>query len=349
MPRPGETSVAGRHRRLEATVSARSEALDDLQQGYSLAEAELAASRQRARKLEADLGAAAEAAAAAAARIQALEATIGSLNDELELVHRSRSMQLTRPLRLAADALRTMVRAARSGGRAFAHLLDRPGVYVGLARGKPPGEILALARGFLGRGGPKPVAPEPVRFDLRSTAGPIVILTTHHCEYIARAMRAALERVGIAAQIIFERPSGGYADVPHFVICPQMFPVLPGFYVAFQMEQSVSSRWFTDDYLGRLENSFAVFDYSTRNISFRREGLSLKQIYYLPVGHLPGLAANLPSGEEADDYDVVFYGDANNERRQAFLHELRKYCRVRVVSEVFGEELYRILRARRWW
>lgn len=329
---------------LEATVSARSEALDDLQEGYSLAEAELAASRQRARKLEAALGEAAEAAAAAAGRIQALESTVGSLDDELELVHRSRSMQLTRPLRRAADAARHVLRAARSGGRAFAHLLDRPGVYVDLARGKRPGEVLALARGFLDRGGPKPVAPEPIRFDLRSAGGPIVILTTHHCEYIARAMRGALQRVGIAAEIIFERPTGGYADVPHFVICPQMFPVLPGFYVAFQMEQSVSSRWFTDEYLGRLENSFAVFDYSTRNISFLAgKGLSLKQIYYLPIGHLPGLAANLPSARDADDYDVVFYGDANNERRQAYLHELRKYCRVRVVSEVFGEELYRIL------
>ena len=237
-----------------------------------------------------------------------------------------------------------MLNAAGTGGSACAHLFARPGLYLRLAWGKSPAEVLALARGFLGRGGPKPVAPEPVRFDLRSAAGPIVILTTHHCEYIARAMRGALERVGIAAEIIFERPVGGYADVPHFVICPQMFPVLPGFYVAFQMEQSVSSRWFTDDYLSRLENSFAIFDYSTRNISFLKDkGLSLKQVYYLPVGHLPGLSASLPPGADTHDYDVVFYGDANNERRQAYLNELRKHCRVRVVSEVFGEELYRIL------
>lgn len=329
---------------LEATVATRSEALDDLQQGYFRAEAELEASRQRADELEAALTAAAEAAAAAAGRISALEAKALALDAELQMVHGSRSMQLTRPLRRAADAARRMLNAAGTGGSACAHLFARPGLYLRLAWGKSPAEVLALARGFLGRGGPKPVAPEPVRFDLRSAAGPIVILTTHHCEYIARAMRGALERVGIAAEIIFERPVGGYADVPHFVICPQMFPVLPGFYVAFQMEQSVSSRWFTDDYLSRLENSFAIFDYSTRNISFLKDkGLSLKQVYYLPVGHLPGLSASLPPGADTHDYDVVFYGDANNERRQAYLNELRKHCRVRVVSEVFGEELYRIL------
>lgn len=301
---------------LESVLAARLQELGVLQADHARVEGELEASRQRE----------------------------GELAAELQLVHGSRSMRLTHPLRSLGAAARRMLQGAGPGVRACAHLLGRPRRYLGLARGKPPREVLALARGFLGRGGPKPVVPEPVRFDLRSAAGPIVILTTHHCEYIARGMRGALERVGIDAEIIFERPASGYADVPHFVICPQMFPVLPGFYVAFQMEQSVSSRWFTDDYMSRLENSFAIFDYSTRNISFLKDkGLSLKQVYYLPVGHLPGLSASLPPGADTHDYDVVFYGDANNERRQAYLNELRKHCRVRVVSEVFGEELYRIL------
>lgn len=301
---------------LESSLAVRAEALDVLRRDYASTEGELEASRQR----------------------------VGGLEAELALVYRSRSMRLTRPLRSAGEVARRVVASGGPGIRACVHLLGRPGRYIGLARGKSVREVLALGRGFLRRGGPQPVAPEPARFDLRSSAGPIAILTTRHCEYIARGMQAALERVGIASGIIFERPAEGYADVPHFVICPQMFDTLPGFYVAFQMEQSVSSRWFTEDYLRRLENSYAIFDYSTRNISFLKEkGLSLKQVYYLPVGHLPGLTDSLPPAEEAVDYDIVFYGDANNERRQAYLAELRKHCRVRVVSEVFGEDLYRIL------
>ena len=63
-------------------------------------------------------------------------------------------------------------------------------------------------------------------------------------------------------------PEEGYLDVLYIVICPQMFPVLPGQYIVYQLEQSVSSRWFTDDYLARLENSLAIFDYSLKNIAF---------------------------------------------------------------------------------
>ncbi|KGM52943.1 hypothetical protein N792_01560 [Lysobacter concretionis Ko07 = DSM 16239] len=303
-------------RDLEAALAVQSEEFDVLQQEFSRVEGGVEASLQRMSDLEA----------------------------ELQLVYGSRSMQLTRPLRSAAAAVRRVIQSAGPGVRAFGYLLARPGRYLGLAKGKSVGEVLTLTRGFLSRGGPEPAAPQPVRFDLRSPAGPVVILTTRHCEYIAREMHGALARVGIASEIIFEQPAGGYVDVPHFVICPHMFPVLPGFYVAFQMEQSVSSRWFTEDYMGRLENSFAIFDYSTRNISFLKEkGLSLKQVYYLPVGHLPDLSANPRPAADADEYDVVFYGDASNERRRAYLQELRKYCRIRVVSEVFGEELYSIL------
>ena len=264
--------------------------------------------------------------------------------NELRIVNASWSMRLTRPLRAMKAILVGVWRRTRTVFNACRHLLAEPGRYLRIAADTRPGEVFSLSREFIARGGPKPVAPEPVRFDLRAVSGPVVILTTRHCEYIAREIRDALARVGIDSEIIFERPASGYADVPHFVICPQIFPELPGFYVAFQMEQSVSSRWFNADYMRMLENSFAIFDYSTTNIAFLKDsGLSLKQIFYVPVGPLPDL---LPEGQQpdhSDEYDVVFYGDANNERRQKYLQELSSRYRVKVVSEVFGEELYRIL------
>src|SRR5690606_41902148 len=55
---------------------------------------------------------------------------------------------------------------------------------------------------------------------------------------IAKLMQRALECAGITAKIIQSVPAGAYEDVPHFVICPQMFERLPGMYVAFQMERS---------------------------------------------------------------------------------------------------------------
>ncbi|MGL5667157.1 MAG: hypothetical protein ACRDD9_13595, partial [Shewanella sp.] len=120
--------------------------------------------------------------------------------------------------------------------------------------------------------------PEPISLGDKETAE-LVILTTSHCGYLAELMCNSLKKVNIQAVVQYQMPEEGYLDVLHIVICPQMFPVLPGQYIAYQLEQSVSSRWFTDDYLARLDNSLAIFDYSLKNIAFLQDkGLSYHQI-----------------------------------------------------------------------
>lgn len=164
------------------------------------------------------------------------------------------------------------------------------------------------------------------------------ILTTPHCHYLALLMSDALSSVGKESEIIFEEPENGFGEQLHFVICAQIFKRLPPLYVAWQMEQSVSSRWFTPDYLTILENSWGVFDYSFRNIEFLQEqGLKYQQLYYLPVGYR--VAEFLP--EKNEQVDVLFYGDINNDRRRGYINELKKHFTVEVVSNLFGEELYK--------
>lgn len=137
-------------------------------------------------------------------------------------------------------------------------------------------------------------------------------------------------------------PAGGYLDIPHFVICPQIFQKLPEKYVAFQMEQSINSRWFTESYFQSLKNAFAIFDYSLTNIRFlNQKDIKTTNIYYMPIDYQTDFQKH-----RIDDYpefDVVFYGDVNNERRQKYLTELSKYFRVKIVNEIYGEALYKIL------
>lgn len=164
------------------------------------------------------------------------------------------------------------------------------------------------------------------------------ILTTKHCTFVAELIKRNLHKAGYPAQIIYEAPSTGFNSTLHFVICPQMFTTLPGTYIAFQMEQSVSSRWFDESYLRTLENSYAIFDYSSANIHFLQEkGLSFKQIYYTPISYIPDYAATAPVEKE---YDVLFYGDANNERRREYLAALKNKYKTKVISNQFGETLY---------
>lgn len=176
-------------------------------------------------------------------------------------------------------------------------------------------------------------------FDLRAGSPGAVILTTRHCHHLALEIQSALTRIGSSSEIIFEAPAGGYRDVPHFVICPQIFQTLPGLYVSFQMEQSVSSRWFTDDYIRTLENSFAIFDYSLNNIAHLQElGLHAKQMFHVPVGYLD----NYPERESDGSYDcdVLFYGDIHNARRRNFIDALSRVCKVKIHSDLFGEALH---------
>lgn len=183
---------------------------------------------------------------------------------------------------------------------------------------------------------PKQVQTAP-RFNLLDTPR-ACILTTAHCLYVARLIHAALARAGIASDIIFRKPEAGYDDVPHFVICPHMFPDLPSLYVAFQMEQSVSSRWFDKNYFQILENSYAIFDYSTVNIGYlTANGLHFNQIYFLPISYLQ--PCGLTTEHIDKEHDVLFYGDINCERRQKFICEIRKHHQVKVISDLFGDAL----------
>lgn len=310
---------------------------------------ELSECRKHVSYLEAQM---AESAAAmsvlreALNRIEQRSSEVAELHEALTLVNSSRSMRLTLPLRkLGASfrGIRDLSRRVSGAGLFVAANISRVPAFV---RVNPSaGAIWGKAKSVVRNGGKElSTARVDVKFNLRlADDRRVKILTTHHCLFVAESIKRALSRVGISSDVIFDRPTNGYEDVPHFVICPQMFPVLPGFYVAFQMEQSVSSRWFTDEYLRALECSFAILDYSIDNIKYlKQKGLHTKQINFLPIGYQPGYAVK---GVEPSDwrYDVIFYGDPNNERRQRYLNELSKVCRVKVVSEVFGDELQEAL------
>ena len=181
---------------------------------------------------------------------------------------------------------------------------------------------------------------EPIKFSVDETQE-IVILTTKHTRFVAELIHSALIKIDIRSKILESEPDW-YSDGWHIVICPQIFKKLPKHYVAFQMEQSVSSRWFNLEYFNRLNGAESIFDYSIKNIDFlQQNGIHYKKIFYMPIGTLKSTI--LSQTTENFEYDVLFYGDANNNRRQRYLEELSKRFRVKIVSELFGENLRDLL------
>lgn len=173
------------------------------------------------------------------------------------------------------------------------------------------------------------------------------ILATPHTMYVAHMLDHALTAAGYRVTLATSIPFLRFEDAVYIVICPQMFFRLPRYMISYQMEQSVSPRWFTPRYLKILRNSLAIFDYSKHNINFLQEqGIPYSSIFHLPIATIPnylGFLAdrgwNLP-GSVSKSYDVLFYGDSTNERRKFILNELGQRFNLRVIGNVFGQELY---------
>ncbi len=167
----------------------------------------------------------------------------------------------------------------------------------------------------------------------------VTILCSLHTVFIARLIRHSLGLVSIRSDILTCEPAI-YKSGLHIVVCPQMFRKLPEHYISFQMEQTRSSRWLTEEYMMSLEKSFAVLDYSRVNIRYFQLASEFSdKLYYTPVDYLPGLSRDAGPFE----YDVVFYGDVRNERRRSALEKLGRHFKVKILSEVFGENLYKKL------
>jgi len=174
------------------------------------------------------------------------------------------------------------------------------------------------------------------------------VLATPHTLFIANLIAARLQSHGWDVDIRTTAPDE-FAHEMYIVLCPQMFNKLPPGEkrISFQLEQSISSRWFSEDYFRTLENSFAVFDYSLTNIDFlSNHGIAFPRVYYVPIGALPGyMSQQVPSRKK---YDVLFYGDAaSSPRRQKMLSVIRKNFKLHECSEIFADEMAGEIRSAR--
>jgi len=182
----------------------------------------------------------------------------------------------------------------------------------------------------------------------------VTILATPHTLYVAYMLNYALLKVGFQASVITSPPPLGFGKDVYIVLCPQMFSRLPINLISFQMEQSTSSRWFTQNYLKKLRTSLAILEYSRTNIGFmEQQGIPYRSIFYVPIMKIPNYFDFLAEkglhfeGNRQKEYEVLFYGDVNNARRRTILDQLSKRFDVKIIGNLFGKELYRhLLKAR---
>lgn len=170
------------------------------------------------------------------------------------------------------------------------------------------------------------------------------ILCTPHTLFIAKTIAERLSFHGIESEIIMGSAKSFNHDF-YVVLCAQMFKRLPpaNKRIIFQLEQSVSSRWFTQDYMKDLNNSIGVLEYSLTNIDFlSRNNIKYPNVYYLPIG--ASIYSNAIDSKLSKKYDFVFYGDVvSSERRRIFLEKLQEKYSVKICNDLFGDELYAVI------
>lgn len=174
------------------------------------------------------------------------------------------------------------------------------------------------------------------------------VMATPHTLFIAHLFERRLRDHGWGVKVITETPAEFDAHF-YIVICPQMFGQLPPPERRFlyQMEQSVSTRWFTKEYMHMLLHSRAVLDYALVNFEYlEKHEVIFPHTHYLPVGADPDYGLDLEPQEKL--HDVLFYGDAaSSPRRRKLLEALKSRFSVHCCSEIFGDEMRReIMRSR---
>jgi len=171
------------------------------------------------------------------------------------------------------------------------------------------------------------------------------ILCTPHTLFIARTIANRLAFHGIESEIVMGSVKSFNHDF-YVVLCAQMFKRLPpaNKRVIFQLEQSVNSRWFTQEYIKTLTSSSGVLEYSLTNIDFlAQNGLKYPRVHYLPIG--ASLDQVIERNTKPKKYDFVFYGDcSSSERRRSFLEKLQEKYTVKICGNLFGSELYDIIK-----
>lgn len=250
----------------------------------------------------------------------------------------SRSWRVTAPLRVGGRALRSM----RDAGRSFKKASAAKG---GMVAGTGTALRILFKEGPQGlrarlhdtQDDVRPLNLIPAHLDPSAC----FIAATPHVMSIAQMMGRILRDEGYSVTIRTDLVGSEHAGHV-FVICPQMFPDLPDHYIAVQMEQSVSSRWFTPEYFAALNSARAVIDYSITNLSFLRENeVPLYKLHYVPLD----CDRTLVSEPDEPRSGILFYGDDKCPRRQRILAAVRDaYPDLRIVNNLFGADLERELR-----
>lgn len=179
------------------------------------------------------------------------------------------------------------------------------------------------------------------------------VISTPHTLFIAHLITERLRAHGWRVEVMTSTPNV-FSHGWYIVLCPQIFKKLPPGEkrIVFQLEQSVSTRWFTESYFHLLETSEAVLEYSLENINYLKNksqhSLGYPLINYVPIGASETYGNSTIDNNhdnKSEEYDILFYGDSkSSQRRRTMLEALEKNYKLLIVNELFGPDMIQVIK-----
>ena len=168
---------------------------------------------------------------------------------------------------------------------------------------------------------------------------PIYIFSIKYGYYIAKTIQYLLKVNKIESKIVDFIDSS--KDNLYIILFSHKVPKFPKNYIIYQLEQKDICKRIDQKYKLSILFSHKTWDYTYANI-LRFEDILRKKISYFPIPLLEySKLVSTPLNTE-NQYDVLFYGTMNGERRD-FLNHIKKnlpYIRFRIIDNLFEKELF---------
>lgn len=169
------------------------------------------------------------------------------------------------------------------------------------------------------------------------------ILTPGSTAFIGRKIAALLKEWNIDVEFLrlFNVDSRKWDEKLYIIITPMIYSNnLPPNYIAIQMEQTITDRWFTPEYTQKLNNALSVADYSLYNFKYlKKNNIAAGKLHYLPIAPDAAKFSSLATRKT----DVLFYGAIKSERRQKALAYLEEELPIKRVHCQFDDGMLQLL------
>lgn len=171
----------------------------------------------------------------------------------------------------------------------------------------------------------------------------VCILTSKYNKFIAHIIFERLKYHKISVDVILGKPKKEIYDI-YFVLEPHKVSDWPAKdkRICYELEQLVDLKWHNEKYINVLKESLSVIELSKNYIDILyNHGLNKSCVHYVPTGCSKSYDINIKINKK---YDILFYGDVNSENRKKMLPHLQKHYNVKIVKNIFGNALKKIIK-----